>query len=388
MDKETKARRRSLLSGMSISPRRITGGETVVALMDDAFLAYNAGRLREAAQLFSGRMLEENVTVGMSLTGALTPAGLGMSSVIPLIEAGFVDWIVSTGANLYHDTHFALGFSMHRGTPHADDTELREQGVVRIYDVFFDYRVLLHTDEFIRQVSTQQEFQKSMSSAEYHYRLGKYVRERERALGLSYKSLLTSAYEHAVPIYTSSPGDSSIGMNVAELALEGLALRYDVSADVNETAALVLDAKRSGGRSAVLIIGGGSPKNFVLQTEPQIQEVLGIEERGHDYYVQITDARPDTGGLSGATPNEAVSWGKVDPDQLPDTVVCYLDGTVGLPLLTAYALSKREPRPHKRLYERRAEMLERLIAAYRGAKAFRAARLEGWALPDVDGTEV
>ncbi len=387
MDRETKERRRSLLSGTSISPRRVTGGETVAQLIDDAFLAYNAGRLREAAQLFSGRMLEENVTVGMSLTGALTPAGLGMSSVIPLIEAGFVDWIVSTGANLYHDTHFALGFSMHRGTPYADDVELREQGVVRIYDIFFDYRVLLHTDEFIRQVSMQEEFQKSMSTAEYHYRLGKYVREREKALGLSYKSLLTTAYEHAVPIYTSAPGDSSIGMNVAELALEGCALRYDVSADVNETAAIVLDAKRGGGRSAVLIIGGGSPKNFVLQTEPQIQEVLGIEERGHDYFVQITDARPDTGGLSGATPNEAVSWGKVDPDQLPDTVVCYLDGTVGLPLLTAYALNKREPRRHKRLYERRTELLERLITAYHEAREFRNARLEGWALPDVDGTE-
>jgi deoxyhypusine synthase len=387
MDKETKARKRNLLGGTVISPHRITGSETVAELIDDAFLAYNAGRLREATRLFSERMLEENVTVGMSLTGALTPAGLGMSSMIPLIEAGFVDWIVSTGANLYHDTHFALGFSMHRGTPHVDDVELREQGVVRIYDIFFDYSVLLHTDEFIRRVSMQEEFQKPMSSAEYHYRLGRYVREREEALGLSHKSLLTTAYEHAVPIYTSSPGDSSIGMNVAELALEGGALRYDVSADVNETAALVLDAKRNGGRSAVLIIGGGSPKNFILQTEPQIQEVLGIEERGHDYFLQITDARPDTGGLSGATPDEAVSWGKVDPDQLPDTVVCYLDTTIGLPLLTAYALNKREPRLHKRLYERRAEMLERLTAAYHEAKDFRNARLEGWALPDVDGTE-
>jgi deoxyhypusine synthase len=387
MDNETKDRRQQLLSGTAISPRRLTGGETVADLIDNAFLAYNAGRLREGARLFAERMLADDVTVGLSLTGALTPAGLGMSSVIPLMEAGFVDWIVSTGANLYHDTHFALGFSMHRGTPHADDVDLREQGVVRIYDVFFDYRVLLHTDEFLRRVSMQEEFQKSMSSAEYHYRLGKYVRERERALGLAHKSLLTTAYEHSVPIYTSSPGDSSIGMNVAELAIEGFALRYDVSADVNETAAIVLDAKRRGGRSGVLIIGGGSPKNFILQTEPQIQEVLGIEERGHDYFLQITDARPDSGGLSGATPNEAVSWGKVDPDQLPDTVVSYVDSTIGLPLLTAYALNKRTPRPHRRLYERRGEMLDRLIAAYRDAKEFRDARLKGWALPDVDGTQ-
>jgi deoxyhypusine synthase len=377
-------RKRAILRGRAISPKPITGAETVVQLMDDAFLAYNAGRLREAAQLFVERMLADGGTVGLSLTGAMTPAGLGMSSIIPLIEAGFVDWMVSTGANLYHDCHFALGFSMHRGTPFADDIELREEGVVRIYDVFFDYAVLLQTDEFLRRVSQQQEFQRKMSSAEYHYLLGKYVREREWKLGLTRKSLLAVAYEHAVPIYTSSPGDSSIGMNVAELQLDGYALAYDVSADVNETAAIVLDAKAQGGTSGVVIIGGGSPKNFMLQTEPQIQEVLGIEERGHDYYLQITDARVDTGGLSGATPAEAVSWGKVDPDQLPDAVVCYLDSTVGLPLLTAYALAKRTPRPQKRLYDRRAEMLERLRAAYHSARAFRDERARGGALPDVD----
>lgn len=375
MDDTTKAHKQRLLGGRSIAPRPVRGDDTLSALIDNAFLAYNAGRLREASRLFAERMLEPDVTVGMSLTGALTPAGLGMSCVIPLIEAGFVDWIVSTGANLYHDCHFALGLTLHRGTPHADDVELRSHGVVRIYDIFFDYNVLLRTDEFIRQVSMQEEFQRPMSSAEYHYRLGRYVRERERALGLSYKSLLSTAYEYELPIYTSSPGDSSIGMNVAELALSGHGLRYDVSADVNETAAIVLDAKRSGGQSGVLIIGGGSPKNFMLQTEPHIQEVLGIEERGHDFFVQMTDARPDTGGLSGATPGEAVSWGKVDPDKLPGTVVCYVDSTIGLPLLTAYALGKREPRAPKRLYARREALLEQLRAAYQASRESRDARV-------------
>jgi deoxyhypusine synthase len=377
-------RKRELLRGKSISPRPIRGDESVVGLVEDTFLAYNAGRLREAAQLFAQRMLEEDVTVGLSLTGAMTPAGIGMSCVIPLIEAGFVDWIVSTGANLYHDCHFALGFSMHRGTPRADDVKLREEGVVRIFDIFFDYAVLLQTDEYLRRVSQAPEFQRSMSSAEHHYLLGKYMAERERELGLKQKSVLAAAHEYGVPIYTSSPGDSSIGMNVAELALDGYAIAYDVSADVNETAAIVLDAKQDGGKSGVLIIGGGSPKNFVLQTEPQIQEVLGIEERGHDYYVQITDARVDTGGLSGATPAEAVSWGKVDPDQLLGTVVCYLDGTVGLPILTGYALAKRKPRKPKRLYDRRGAMMERLRTAYQGARAFRDARVHGSALPDVE----
>ena len=376
-----------LLRGKSIAPHPVRGDETVADLIDNAFLAYNAGRLRESCQLFTERMLAEDATVGMSLTGAMTPAGLGMSTVIPLIEAGFIDWIVSTGANLYHDAHFALGYSLHRGSPFANDVDLREHGVVRIYDVYVDYGALLRTDEFIRDVSKNDEFQRSMSSAEYHFLLGKYLKERERALGLKYKSLLTVAHEYGVPIYTSSPGDSSIGMNVAELALDGHRLAYDVSADVNETAAIVLDAKRDGGKSGVLIVGGGSPKNFVLQTEPQIQEVLGIEEVGHDYFLQITDARPDTGGLSGATPAEAVSWGKVDPDKLPDAVVCYCDGTVGLPLLASYALARRKARPHRRLYDRRGELMDRLSEAYQAARQFRDERVKAWELPTVNTTD-
>ena len=244
---------------------------------------------------------------------------------------------------------------------------LREEGIVRIYDIFFDYEVLLETDAFFRTLITAPEFQRPMSTAEFHYRIGAYVRERERLLGARRRSILAAAHEFGVPIYTSSPGDSSIGMNVAALALTDNRLAFDVSADVNETAAIVLAAKTSGGKSGVLLIGGGSPKNFVLQTEPQIQEVLGISEKGHDYYLQITDARPDTGGLSGATPGEAVSWGKVDPAALPHTVVCYLDSTVALPILVAYAIANHAPRPPKRLYDRRDEMLRALAQRYREA---------------------
>ncbi|HET8633478.1 MAG TPA: deoxyhypusine synthase [Gemmatimonadales bacterium] len=366
----------SHLRGQRINPSAITGNESAADLIDNAFLAYNAGRLREGCHLFVKRMLEPEVTVGMTLTGAMTPAGLGMSCLIPLMEMGFVDWIISTGANLYHDAHFALDLAMHRGTPHINDVELREQGVVRIYDIFFDYNVLLSTDAFIREVSAREEFQRPMSTAEYHYLLGGYVREREQALGLKRRSVLSAAHELGVPLYTSSPGDSSIGMNVAEQALAGSKLRFDVSADVNETAAIVLEAKRTGGRSGVLIAGGGSPKNFMLQTEPQIQEVLGIDERGHDYFLQLTDARPDTGGLSGATPAEAVSWGKIDPDLLPGTVVCYMDNTIALPLLTSYACARHAPRPLKRLYEKREQMMQRLVDEYRKALEFRDERAE------------
>jgi len=366
------------LKGRRIDPAPIEKSIGVADLIDESFLAYNAARLREACQLYTQKMLEPEVTVGLSLTGALTPAGLGISALIPLIKAGFIDWIISTGANLYHDTHFGIGLAMHLGNATTSDIVLREEEVVRIYDIFFDYSVLLDTDAFFRKIIEAPEFQKPMSTAEFHYLCGRYVHEREQKLGIKDKSLLAVAYEFAVPIYTSSPGDSSIGMNVAAKSLQGNKLAFDPSLDVNETAAIVLAAKRGvgkkkkggkqKGRSGVFILGGGSPKNFLLQTEPQIQEVLGIDERGHDYFLQVTDARPDTGGLSGATPGEAVSWGKIDPDRLPDAVVCYVDSTVALPLITAYALTRHEPRAPKRLYDQRQEFMDLLLAEYKKSK--------------------
>lgn len=368
------------LRGKRIDPAPIAKEISVADLIDESFLAYNAARLREACQLFTQKMLDPEVTVGVSLTGALTPAGLGISALIPLIKAGFVDWIISTGANLYHDTHFGIGLSMHQGNAQTSDIALREEEVVRIYDIFFDYSVLLDTDAFFRKIIEGPEFQRPMSTAEFHYLCGRYIHEREKKLGTKDKSLLAVAYEYAVPIYTSSPGDSSIGMNVAAKALQGNKLAFDPSLDVNETASIVLAAKRgvhgskngkgkkTKGRSAVFILGGGSPKNFMLQTEPQIQEVLGIDERGHDYFLQVTDARPDTGGLSGATPGEAVSWGKVDPDRLPDAVVCYVDSTVALPLITAYALTRHEPREPKRLYDKRDQFMTLLLTEYKKSK--------------------
>jgi deoxyhypusine synthase len=280
------------------------------------------------------------------------------------MKAGFIDWIVSTGANLYHDLHFGLDMKLHSGSPFLDDVELHEEGVIRIYDVLFDYNVLLDTDMFVREVIQGPEFQRSMGTDEFHYLLGKYVSERGRKLGLKDSSVLATAYECGIPIFTSSPGDSSIGMNVAAMALRGSKLMLDVNRDVNQTAGIVYHAKSTRHTSSVFICGGGSPKNFMLQTEPQIQEVMGIKEKGHDYFLQVTDARPDTGGLSGATPAEAVSWGKVDPDKLPDSVVCYTDSTIALPLMTAYVLSRVEPRPLKRLYDQRDAILETVKSKY------------------------
>lgn len=347
-----------------LNPLGIGKDISAADLLDQTFLAYNGGRLREAAQLLTQKMLPQDGFIGMSLTGALTPAGLGKSCLIPLMKAGFVDWIVSTGANLYHDLHYGLDMKLYAGSPFLDDVVLHRDGVIRIYDVLFDYNVLLDTDAFVREVIRGPEFQRPMGTDEFHHLLGKYVVERGRKLKLKDSSVVATAYECGIPIFTSSPGDSSIGMNVAAMALRDSKLMFDVNRDVNQTAGIVYEAKSSGHKSSVFILGGGSPKNFMLQTEPQIQEVMGIEEKGHDYFLQCTDARPDTGGLSGATPAEAVSWGKVDPNTLPDCVVAYVDSTISLPLLTAYCLSRVKPRKLKRLYDRRDEILDAVRAKY------------------------
>ncbi len=347
-----------------LNPLGVGSDITAADLIDQCFLAYNGGRLREAAQLLCRKMLPEDGYIGMSLTGALTPAGLGKSCLIPIMKAGFVDWIVSTGANLYHDLHYGLDMKLYAGSPFLNDVDLHKEGVIRIYDVLFDYNVLLDTDAFVREVIQGPEFQRPMGTDEFHYLLGKYVHARGKKLGIEDSSVLATAYECGIPIFTSSPGDSSIGMNVAAMSMRQSGLMFDVNRDVNQTAAIVYHAKSTGHTSSVFILGGGSPKNFMLQTEPQIQEVMGIKEKGHDYFLQITDARPDTGGLSGATPAEAVSWGKVDPDKLPDSVVCYTDTTIALPLLSAYMLSRVKSRKLKRLYDDRDAMLGKVRDRY------------------------
>ncbi len=345
-----------------IEIRPLRGGESVADLIDRHFNAYNAARLQEICRLLKEKVMRRGVTVGLSLSGAMIPAGMA-SSLIPLMTNGFVDWMVSTGANLYHDTHFGLGFDLFRSTPFADDLDLFRRRIIRIYDITFDLDVLLESDRFVYSVIDQPEFQRMMGTAELHHLLGRYVDRAERECGRRGQTLLGAAYRCQVPIYTSSPGDSTIGMNIAARRLTGGSLEIDVSRDVNETSAIVYEAKKKG-ESAVIIVGGGSPKNFVLQTEPQLQEILGLQVRGHDYFVQITDARPDTGGLSGATPGEAVSWGKLDPAKLPDSVVCYTDGTLAMPLVASYVLSRCRPRPLKRLYARRDELVNRMRQAH------------------------
>jgi deoxyhypusine synthase len=346
------------------------GSADVVALIDTYFNAYNASRLREACQLFA-RMVNEGATIGVSLSGALTPAGLS-SVITPMIKNGFIDYFSSTGANLYHDLHFDLGLPLYRGGAEvatgAHDVKLREDGVIRVYDVLFPADVLYKTDEWLMRVMMAEEFRTRLGTAELHHKIGKYALETARKTGATKPSILATCHEYDVPVYSPSPGDSTIGLNFSAIytAEPDRGPHVDPAIDVAEMSAIVLDAKRSrGGRSGVVIFGGGAPKNFLLQTEPQLQEILGVAEKGHDYFIQFTDARPDTGGLSGATPSEAVSWGKIDPEMLPGTVVCYVDSTVVMPLLGAYVLEVCKPREPRRLYRKLGKAMERLRAEYK-----------------------
>ncbi len=356
------------LCGKRIFPKAITDKDSVAKLIEETMLAYNGGRLRAACILIKEKYSDDKVTIGMSLAGALTPAGLGPSCIIPLMKHGYIDWLVATGANMYHDIHFAFNLPLHQGKPNVNDADLRKCGVIRIYDIFGDYyNVLLKTDFELRRILIRKEFQKEMGTQEFYYLLGKAMDEYEKKNKTGEVSILACAYRLGIPIFTSSPGDSTIGMNIAGLELledKNFRLKINPSIDVNESTAIVLDAKMSGGKSAVILVGGGSPKNFMLQTEPQIQEILRIKEMGHDYDINITDARPDTGGLSGATPSEAVSWGKIDPNKIEENVVVYGDSTVYLPLITNYVLSQTPKKRYKKLYFRRIKLYHKLRKVY------------------------
>ena len=250
---------------------------------------------------------EQDVTICLTIAGAMTPAGIG-GSIITLMERGAIDFMVSTGANLYHDIHHALNYRAASWHFKLNDPDLHEAGVIRIYDVLFLDEVLLDTDRFLRECfktfPQRPDVHRRTAPPDWPAAAG--GGRRPGALGAG------DGGQWNVPIYTSSPGDSSIGMNLARHQLDGNALTIDPLFDVHETTAIVQAATRNG----VIILGGGSPKNFYLQTQPQLWEVLGINKGGHDYFIQITQDAPHWGGLSGATPSEAVSWGKIKPEQL------------------------------------------------------------------------
>jgi deoxyhypusine synthase len=357
------------LAGKPITSNRPSGSPQLRQLIDNGFQANTAGRLSEAWLIFTDKMLapENDTTIGLTIAGALTPAGLG-GCIIEMMDRGLVDFIISTGANLYHDLHYALNFTLHRGSPFLDDVELYEEGIIRIYDVLFPATVLLETDTYLRDFFSRSGLQGAISTSELHFRLGQDLLDRHP--GCEEYSVVARAALAGVPIYTSSPGDSSIGMNVAYHELmNGGSLMINPNLDVNEVCSIILAAKKNG----CVILGGGSPKNFYLQGQPTLWEVYGIPKGGNDFFIQMTTDQAVWGGLSGATPAEAVSWGKVNPGVLPDTVVTYCDSTIAFPLFCEYAVgSEHGRRTRKELVSKREQLVADL---HRQAKDARGAKL-------------
>ncbi|MEK6676440.1 MAG: deoxyhypusine synthase [Planctomycetota bacterium] len=346
--------KRKWLHGRSINPLKLSGNESVANMIDNVFAGsgFNGRRLAEGAQLYR-RMLEANATVCVTVAGAMTP--IGMSGVFnALMERGFIDFMIATGANLYHDLHRPYDFPMVQGTPDVDDNVLAEDGVARIYDVFIgENETLMATDKVILEAVKKFDTTKPFSTAKLHHALGQVVWETAKS---PEGSFVANASKYDVPIYTSSPGDSSIGMNLIVPYLLGHDVHLSPILDVIETAALVRDADSNG----VVEIGGGSPKNFYLQTQPTLHQILGDSSKGgHDYFLQLTTDAPHWGGLSGATPGEARSWGKLK-DAFINNVVVYSCASITFPLIAQYVLSTCKPRAQRRLFKRLDEVSETL----------------------------
>lgn len=356
MKKNKKQRRHS---GPVIVAHKLRKNIRLSDLVDNYYQAYNSARLNEACRLLAQKMLDpkRDVTVGLTLAGALTPAGVS-GMVVSMMEAGFVDFVIATGANLYHDIHFALNLELIKGDFQADDTKLFDMDIVRIYDIFLGEKMLLGTDQYVRELIEKENFPKrEMSSSELHNIIGKHLLKNAPNPSVS---ILAQAAKYNVPVYTSSPGDSSIGMEIARFSLDKPGLKFDPNLDVLETSAIVAYAKENG----AILVGGGSPKNFYMQTQPMLWQFLNMSRGGHDYFIQITMDSPQWGGLSGATPSEAVSWGKINPDELKNTVVVYSDSTIALPILFSYAYERCKSRKRKGLYLKRQELVAKMKKEY------------------------
>ncbi|MGQ9781916.1 MAG: deoxyhypusine synthase family protein [Nitrososphaeria archaeon] len=347
-----------LLSGRRIRGVMPKDAKSILDLVEsyDSSGAFNAGRLAEACRLYK-KMIEDNTTIALTMAGAFTPTGLG-GYVISAIKAGLIDFVVSTGSNLYHDIHLALDLPIHQGSSNVDDELLLKQGIVRIYDIFLPEKTLFETDRFVRDTVGEYSSRASrpISTAELHYIMGKRLLE---IAPRAEESILATAAEYDVPVYTPSPGDSSIGMNTARLKLKGGGVIVDPDLDVLETAAIIFNSSKNG----VIVLGGGSPKNFYFQTQPMLDQILGISRGGHDYVIQISVDVPQYGGLSGATLQEAVSWGKIKPREEVNKVTVYSDITIAAPLLFSYMLAKGYKMKPKNIYRKRGEMLEKMAEA-------------------------
>jgi len=316
---------------------------------------FNGRQLGEAAKLYA-KMIKENATICLTLSGAMTPVGFG-GIVKSLIERGFIDWIITTGANVYHEDHFAWGLPVKQGHFDVDDMKLYENEIVRIRDVYIKFYETLEAEDQIIQKMFGEDFpDKPFTTAEFCNLMGKLSKEKSKH---PEKSFVTTAYDYDVPVYISAMKDSSLALNLAVQRLKGKIYNLDFVREIIEQASILFNSKKSG----IVEIGGGVPKNTAQQTGPLLDQILRRNDGGQDYIIQITDARPDTGGLSGATLQEGKSWGKVQ-DAHEGVVTVYADATIAFPILALYVLSNQKARKPKRLYKKLDQFYQNLSNDY------------------------
>jgi deoxyhypusine synthase len=343
-----------LLKGSRIYPEKTDITNITISEIIDYYnnsKAYNGGRLAESCKIYE-KMIQEDATICLTMAGALTPTGLG-GFINKLIKDGLIDFIISTGANLYHDIHFALDLPVYQGDFRANDLELLKEKIVRIYDIFLPEETLLKTDSFLQKILKDFKFDHAISTATLHNFIGKQLLKKAKNPELS---IVATSSKYEIPIFSPSPGDSSIGMNLALMKTINSKLLIDTDLDILESAAIIYKSKKNG----AIQLGGGAPKNFYMQTQPMLNQIMNINNTGHDYFIQITADAPHWGGLSGATPSEAISWKKVNPEQIKNDAVVYCDVTIAAPLLFSYILSMKYRRKLKRLFYKKDIFLKDL----------------------------
>ncbi len=350
-----------------VNPLPITGKESAVELLAHAFPAYVGRQERTAFELMR-RSLDENAAVFLTLSGAMTPAGLHQSCILPLIESGVISCITTTGANLYHDAHRVIRHQIREINPNAGDLQYRLARVIRIYDLGFWEEALLDTDRLFSAIIRGPDFQRKMTTPEFHYLLGKHIDAIENELGVEQPSLLSTAYRRAVPIFVGAVQDGSIFLNVVKLKkLLGAEFKFelDINDDVYAMAAVQHYCRHHfDERMAVWILGGGVPKNYTLQGEPLLDQILSVPTQGFDIDVQFCVDPVDNGALSSCPAGEGHTWGKVSADAVETgSVYCHTDVTAVFPwLVHALMQLKVSRRKHFRLMDKLDEAVKFLDA--------------------------
>jgi deoxyhypusine synthase len=365
--------RREYTRARRVDPKPITGKESARELLAHAFSAYVGRQERTAFELMQ-RSVDQKCAIFATLSGAMTPAGLHQSCLIPLIERGVLSALTTTGANLYHDAHRIIGHAIREVNPNAGDLALRLARIIRIYDLGFWEEALLDTDRLFSAILRGPEFQRKMTTPELHYLLGKAIDGIERSLGVKQPSLLATCYRHGVPIFVGAVQDGSIFLNVVKLRRvlgDEFKLEVDINEDVYAMAALQHDCRQRGSkRLAIWILGGGVPKNYTLQGEPLLDQILGVPTTGFDIDVQFCVDPVDNGALSSCPAGEGHTWGKVSVEAVESgSVYVHCDVTAVFPWLTHALLSdpkvKRAP---MRLYERLPAAVARLDGEVKARK--------------------